>query len=164
MIQPWNKRPTEVAHLLNPAFSALLLRESVRGFTSLNSSGMPFPIVFLVLPLTLHRSTRAALPNSIGTKMHPWIEEHQHVQVGFVKRCTAIVEHTREGLLYGIGADLITFTENAHIRPTRTRLKRVDWPVDSEPAACREAANFLGRWLSRAGDTATIFAMWGVRP
>ena len=46
----------------------------------------------------------------------------------------------------------------------RLRLNQLPWPSDSESAACRKRAHFVGRWLALAGDNATIFAMWGVRP
>ena len=164
MMQPWNERPTEIARLLNPAFCSLIIREAVRGFIEQSSVGMPYPLAFLVLPIVLHRSTRDALPSSVATKMHPWIEENQQVQVDFAKRCAAIVEHTREALLYGTANELFEFSDGAQIVIQRKRLKLPPWPTDSEPMACLEQARFLGRWLSRAGNTATVFAMWGVRP
>jgi hypothetical protein len=160
----WPERPTEVANLLNPAFCALILRESVRGFADDAPSGMPFPLVFLILPLTLHKRTREAFPNSIATKMHPWIENNQQAQVGFAQRCSAIVSHTKEALLFANANDLIEFTSDARLVIKRPRLTRPAWPGDSEPTSCLDSARFLGRWLSRAGDTATVFAMWGVRP
>ena len=73
----WSERPPEVAHLFNPAFCALLLREAVRGFAEVSPSGMPHPLVFLLLPIVLHKATRESLPGSITTKMHPWLQEHQ---------------------------------------------------------------------------------------
>jgi hypothetical protein len=46
----WNDRPPEIAHLFNPAFCALLIREGVLGFGEVSPGGMPYPLVFLLLP------------------------------------------------------------------------------------------------------------------
>jgi hypothetical protein len=163
-MQPWNERPTEIARLLNPAFCSIIIREAVRGFSDQGEDGMPYPLAFLVLPIVLHRSTRNALPNTIATKMHPWIEQHQQVRVDFARRCAAIIEHTREGLIYAAANELLEFSDEAEILIRRKRLRLPNWPNDSEPTSCLDRARFLGRWLSQAGNTATVFAMWGVRP
>src|ERR1039457_6981771 len=54
----WNDRPPEIAHLFNPAFCALLIREGVLGFVEVSPGGMPYPLVFLLLPIVLHKATR----------------------------------------------------------------------------------------------------------
>jgi hypothetical protein len=46
----WNDRPPEIAHLFNPAFCAVLIREGVLGFMDVSPGGMPYPLVFLLLP------------------------------------------------------------------------------------------------------------------
>ena len=162
-MQTWKSRPIEVAHLLNPAFCALVLRQAVKGFSDEISAGMPYPLAFLVLPIVLHRSTREALPRSIATKMHPWLETNQQVRVGFATRCANVVDHTREGLLYASALGLIAFSGDAVIQILSGRLMR-PWPAEAESAVCLKSALFVGRWLARAGDAVTVYAMWGVRP
>jgi ABC-3C biological conflict system middle component len=163
-MKPWSERPPEVAHLFNPAFCALLLREAIRGFAEVSPSGMPHPLVFLLLPIVLHKATRESLPGSITTKMHPWLQEHQEARIGFCERCAAILPHTREAILFAMNAQMVTLSQDGSMQAPRLRLKQLPWPSDSESAACRKRAHFVGRWLALAGDNATIFAMWGVRP
>lgn len=164
MMPSWAERPTEIANLLNPAFCALLLVQAVRGYQDETAAGLPYPIAFLVLPLVLHKPTREALPNSIASRMHPWLENHQQAQVGFAERCIAVKEHTKEALIYSGARRVLRVRADARLEIADQRLRRPMWPADSEPVDCYEAARFVGRWLAHAGRTATIFAMWGIRP
>lgn len=163
-MRPWNDRPPEIAHLFNPAFCALLVREGVLGFMEVSPSGMPYPLVFLLLPIVLHKATRESLPVTVSTKMHPWIQQHQEARIGFSERCAAIAAYTREAILFAATGTFLAFTQEGTLHAPRLRLRRPTWPPDSESATCRQRARFVGRWLATAGDNATIFAMWGVRP
>ncbi|MGO9273217.1 MAG: three component ABC system middle component [Terriglobia bacterium] len=163
-MQAWTERPTEIAHLLNPAFCALILVHSVRGFIEETAAGLPYPLAFLVLPVVLHKPTREALPASIATKMHPWLENHQEVQVGFADRCASVVGHTREAIVFAVARNLLRISNDARIEAPEQRLRRPRWPSDSEPAVCLDKARFVGRWMANAGQTATLYAMWGIRP
>jgi hypothetical protein len=160
----WNDRPPEIASLFNPAFCALLIRQGVLGFMEVSPHGMPYPLVFLLLPIVLHKATRESLPATIATKMHPWIQEHQEARVGFSERCAAVAAHTREAILFAASGTLLTFSQDGALQAPRLRLRRPPWPSDSESATCSQRARLVGRWLASAGDVATIFAMWGVRP
>lgn len=160
----WNDRPPEIAHLFNPAFCALLIRDGVSGFMESRPGGMPYPLVFLLLPIVLHKATRESLPATIATKMHPWIQQHQEARVGFSARCAAVAGHTREAILFAANGTQLTFSRDGALQAPRLRSRRLPWPPDSESATCRQRARFVGRWLASAGDVATIFAMWGVRP
>ena len=163
-MKTWAERPAEIANLFNPAFCAIVLRQSVRGFVQEKGEGLPFALAFLVLPIVLHKRTRELLPKSIATKMHPWIQDHQDVRVGFAGRCCALLPHTQEAIVFAATNDLLAMSANGRIEAPQVPLPSASWPDDSEPAVCISRARFVGRWLSTAGDVATIFAMWGVRP
>lgn len=163
-MKPWQDRPPEVAHLFNPAFCALLLRESVVGYMEGKPEGMPYAIAFLLLPIVLHKSTRSALPNTTATRMHPWLQDHQEARVGFPERCAAVGAYTREGILFAARNSLLAFSQQGLLTAPRLRIRGLAWPQDSESAICRQRARFVGRWLANAGDSQTIFVIWGVRP
>jgi hypothetical protein len=160
----WNDRPPEIAHLFNPAFCGLLIREGVVGFMEVSPGGMPYPLVFLLLPIVLHKATRESLPTTIATKMHPWIQHHQEARVGFSDRCAAVAAYTREAILFAASGTLLTFSQDGALQAPRLGFRRPPWPPDSESMMCSQRARFVGRWLAKAGDNATIFAMWGIRP
>ena len=160
----WQERPIEIAHLFNPAFCGLLMAAGVSGFTERDENGMPYPLSFVLLPIVLHRSTREALPNTLSTKMHPWIQQNQDARVGFAERCHAISGHIREAVLFAGLSGLISFSADARMKPTKASLKTPAWPTESESAVCLRRARFVGRWLANAGEVGTVFAMWGIRP
>ena len=164
MIRLWPKRPIEIAHLLNPAFCSILLRESVIGCEQQAGTGMSYASSFLVLPVVLHKPTRDLLPRSIATKLHPWIQENQSVRIGFAERVRWTVPYTREALQYASSANLIDISDGGLLVSKKIKFKKLSWPKISEPSVCKTKARFVGRWFSLAGDTATLLAMWGVRP
>lgn len=159
----WGKRPIEIASLFNPAFCSLIIREAVRGFQSEQSSGINYLLVFLILPIVLHKATRDKLPIAITVKMHSWLTQNKEIKVQFPARVRGLLEITKEGLIYGIQANLFVIDDNGNLKMTNKKVKP-KWETDSEPAICSKKAQFVGRWLANAGDTKTIFHMWGVRP
>lgn len=56
---PWSKRTPEIANLLNPSFCAILLYSATFEYQKkAKNNSMPFPLLYLVLPIILHKSTR----------------------------------------------------------------------------------------------------------
>ena len=163
-MKAWPKRPVEVASLLNPAFCSLLLREAVLGFMEVNPEGMPYPSLALVLPIVLHRNTREQLPISIATKMHPWLQDHQQVRIGFANRCRALQPYFREALLFGCTGGLLAFTVAVLVTAPQITKRKKLWSSGTEPDQCMKRALFVGRWFGGAGDVRTIYTMWGIRP
>ena len=163
-MQAWTQRPTEVAHLLNPAFCALVLVHAIRGYFEEANGGLPYPLIFLILPIVLHKPTRDFLPNSVATRMHPWMEEHQQVQVGFADRCSSIIDYTREAMIFAVTRNLLQVAPDAKITARPQRLRQPSWPPHSEAFVCLDKARFIGRWIARGGQPATVYAMWGIRP
>lgn len=163
-MQTWADRPTEIAHLLNPAFCALVLVNGVKGFGEEIPAGLPYPLVFLVLPIVLHKPTRDAVPTTVATRMHPWLETHQQVQVGFADRCASVIDHAREAMIFATCRNLLRVTDDGRLKTPEQRFRRPPWSSDSEPAVCLDKARFIGRWMAHAGQPATVYAMWGIRP
>ncbi len=164
MTRIWSERPIEISHLLKPACCSTLLCESIAGCKQENGAGMPYSIAFLVLPVVLHKPTRDFLPKSIATKLHAWIQDNQSVRIGFAERVRWTIPYTKEGLHYASMAQLICISDDGLLVLKKKRLKKLPWPKTSEPSVCKNKAYFIGRWFSLAGDTATLLAMWGVRP
>ena len=163
-MRQWAKRPTEIAHLLNPAFCSILLHEAIVGYRRESEADMPYILLFLILPIVLHKPTRDLLPRSISTKLHAWIQENQSARIGFAERVRWTIPYTKEALCYAATADLISISDEGRMSLIKKRFKNVSWPKTSEPSLCVKKACFVGRWFSLAGGTSTILAMWGIRP
>jgi hypothetical protein len=163
-LPPWVERPHEVANLLNPAFTSLLLRAAVRGYVQESSAGLPLTLAYVVLPVVLHRHTREALPASTRTRLHTWIEANQAITIGFADRARQMVPYTREALIFGAQQRCVALNVHALLEAPPIRLRSTRFTNGSEPQACLDKAHLLGRLLARAGDPTTSLAMWGVRP
>ena len=162
----WHDRPQEEAYLLNPAFCALTISAGVRGYASVESAGMPFPLAFLVLPVVLHKQTRDALPRSVRTYLATWIEDNPDVRIGFADRARALVPFVREGLLLAFSQGEIALRSEGRVAPGARPARIGDYlgAATDEVRSCIRKAEFVGRWLARAGTVPTIVALWGVRP
>lgn len=167
VMSPWRERAPEEANLFNPAFCAVLIAKSADEFFKKAAKPLPFPLVFLVLPIVLHPGTREALPGSTVTSMLTWLQEHRGVLVGFPTRARRLRPITQEAVMFGmthralalggsggvvVGAEKVRTTEKAmeHFTP--------------DARGCVDRARFLGRWLAAAGTPATVMSAWGVAP
>jgi hypothetical protein len=92
----WSVRPREIANLLNPAFTSLVIARSVAASEAAGSPGLALPLTFLVLPAVLHPGTRDALPRAATTTMYGWLGDHPHLKALFPARASAFVPFTQE--------------------------------------------------------------------
>ena len=166
-MQSWKERPIEYANLLNPAFCSILLHNATKGYQKEKDRGMPYPLLFLVLPIVLHRSTREVLPKKIVTKLHIWLQEKSEVRVGFGDRTKNLVPYTKEALIFGMQNKIISVDRHGDFTWVKGQLKKIStisWSKDTETAICYKKAEFVGRWFAQAGEVSTIYTMWGICP
>jgi hypothetical protein len=157
----WEARPLEERVSLNPAFLALLIRESARGFHAEGGQAMPVPLTFITLPLVLHRLSREALPRQVRTSLPIWIQEHPFLRQGFPSRARAVAPAGREALVFALRSSVVHIADAGLLVGDEPRTPRRG-TVESRGVLAR--AYFVGRWLAHAGDTATIFYLCGIRP
>jgi hypothetical protein len=158
----WQDRPLEVANLLNPAFCGMLIVVAAEAFRKEAGEELPLSLVFLVLPIVLHRPTRLARPTSTRTRMHTWIERQPSLRIGFPRRARSLVAYTRESLLFALLRNKLTIANNGRVQPRR--LGPFTTAADSEAHDCHVFAKQLGVWFGRINDVPTVFSMWGVKP
>ena len=121
-------------------------------------------ILFLVLPQVLHTETRLMLPATSATRHHVWLERAPQLRVGFAQRARALAPFVREAFWLGCSSGWLEARLPHHVTAPRLRMKTRAWLSFPENKSCVSAAQFLGKWLAGAGSTATIYALWGVRP
>jgi hypothetical protein len=160
----WKKRPFEIANLLNPAFCSVLLYESISEYSKKKGQGMPFALSYLILPIILHKQTRHALPKNAIALLHPWFQNNGEVRIGFAQRVSQLVPYTKEAIIFGMQAEILTINDGGEFIPGQRRLASTNWESISEAAECRAKAKILGSWYSKTQDISSIFIMWGVRP
>lgn len=164
-ITPWSNRPIEQARLLNPAFLGALMWSCAEGYYSINQQGIPYPLLFVAMPVVLHKPTRASLPKSIRTSLAAWLGENTQVHVHFIERATSLVPVVKEGLLFSVNGQLLSLTSSQIMAAPRPRsMARFLRESSDEVRDCMEKAKFVGRWFASSGDYTTVMALWGVMP
>jgi hypothetical protein len=153
----WEDRSQVRAAYLNPALIAAVLAAACQGYNPTRSRAMAWPLAFIAASLVLHRPTRDALPGTTATRLTTWIGRNPVLQAGFPARVKALTPEVREGLRFGLRHGALTLAPDGLVSAIAVRL-----PGDA--GVITDRARFVGRWLVRSGDTATIFSLLGVEP
>ena len=156
----WRSRSTEERALLNPAFCGELLHVAAAEY---GDPGLPFPLSFFVLPLVLHKKTRAALPGTIRTSIPTWLQRNPDVKIGFDQRMTNTAAITREAVAFLLTHGRMRIAGGGALQ-SEGSMKHDHDPGSDEIKDCIMKARFLGRWLRRAGTASTVYALFGIRP
>lgn len=162
-MRTWTERPTEVAHLFNPAFCATVLAYSAKGYTAEASSGLPWLFSFVVVPLILHKATREVSPTIKTTKLHSWIERNPSIRVGFSDRAKSMVPHVREALIFGASTGLLVCDDVGNMFAGPRMPRREAKTSSEEVRECFRRARTLGAVLANGGAEHTVLAMLGLQ-
>lgn len=158
-------RPIEVLNLFNPAFCSMILGEAVASYFEKTNAGMPFSLVFLIMPVVLHAETRKSLPRSVRTKFHAWTRDHPEVLVGFAQRARSLNRITREAIMFGIKHGTLELSGN-HIISKKKSWKAAspETQLPDAVSAVQRAARLVGRWYALERNPVNVYLVWGVRP
>jgi hypothetical protein len=160
-----NSKPNEIVNLLNSPFCAVLIWETINQYKDEGYDGFPFPLLYLVLPITLHRKTREALPRSRTTKLHSWLQKNPHFKIGFSERTRQTITYTNNALTYGLQKEILIITDEGQVSIGANLIKPIHYSRNAnEVYECRKKAQFLGKWFADSGSLTTIFAEWGIKP
>ena len=118
-MKSWNERTREVAYLLNPAFCARLLYAAIKEYEHKTQHAFPFPLVYLILPLVLHKQTRTLINSR--TQLLQWIQANQHLLIGFARRTKELVVITNEALELLLQSGLIQITKSGELSIAKTQ-------------------------------------------
>lgn len=162
----WAERSIEERNLLNPGFCAMLVWQAAQGYASERPLPLPIELSFLVLPFVLHKDTRESLPTNIRSSLPTWIADNPIVRTRLGERASTLCAFTKESLLFGGSHGLFAIARDG-VRANSNMKKRVNTALKTtsdEVRACAKRAEFLGRWLEKAGGQETVMVLLGVRP
>lgn len=161
----WERRPLEISNLLNPAFCGEILCRCINNYQQFATFPFPYELAFLTLPIVLHKRTREAISLRQRQLLHPWLQLHPAVKVGFAERATALVPFTREALIFLLQVEAITIDDLGQLAVVSYK-KSSSLKVSSnaEIVDCYRKAEVVGKWFAQSGTSATIYTMWGVKP
>lgn len=147
--------------MLNPALIAAILATAADGYRKASERALPWPLSFIIAPLILHRGTRQALPPSASTHLATWTSRNPLLRAGFPPRAQGLVEPVKEGVRFGLAHNVLTVDGDG--LQGRTRRPR-GFQIPDELGDMLRRAGFVGRWLAKIDNTATVFAVLGVAP
>lgn len=162
-MRAWDNRPDEVKNLLNPAFCGRVIYGTVSAYNKSANRDLPFPLVYLILPLILPRPIRIEINSR--TQLVNWVQRHQELIFNFGKRAGDLVEITNEAVELMLQTGYIILTDNGELSKVITAgtLSKTKH-TDSEVTECLKKAEHVGRWFAGAGKVETIYISLGVRP
>ena len=162
-MRAWENRSDEVRNLLNPAFCGRVIYGTVAEYQKNTKRDLPFPLVYLILPLILPRQIRTEINSK--SKMVNWVQGHQELVFNFGKRASDLVEITNEAVEFMMQAGYLEVTENGELSKVITSgvLSKTKY-TDLEVTECLKKAEHVGRWFAGAGKVETIYICLGVRP
>jgi len=158
-MRQWSERSTEIAYLLNPAFCGRLLYTTISKYSQETKRPFPFALVYLVLPLLLHKRTREAINSR--TKLLLWIQNHESLLISYAGRAKQLVPITNEAIEWLLQCNCIRLTASAEleISPTTPSLSKTKF-ANEEINDCLKKSEHIARWFVGAGKTETIFIAW----
>jgi hypothetical protein len=155
----WSARSRIPAALLNPAVLAAVVAAGAGGYERETHIPMPWPLSFVIAPLTLHRGTREALPSTLATHLGAWVSRNPVLRAGMPLRARALVEPVREGVRFGLRHGLLAAEDGGALR------QGIAGPRPPDIGDIRDIlrkATFAGRWFSRMEQPGTVFALLGI--
>jgi len=164
MIPKWKDRPIIVSNLLNPAFCGEILRLAMKAYEKETGKKTPFELLFLVLPLVLHKKSRDSLPTTTSKNFYEWLEENTMTKINISNKIKSLVPYTREAILFLLYHEAIKINENGKLEFVKYRKPSLDYINDYEVKDIFKKSLMLGKWLGKVGNTKTIYASIGIKP
>lgn len=163
MVQ-WDRRSPEAANLLNPAFCAVIIYTAVAEYQKRAKTGIQFPLLYLLLPIILHKGTRDRINSK--TNMIVWLQRNPDALVGFPERARSLVTFTNEAIEYLLYQQTVHVDKEALVIQKTLSKAKMDKlaAMDSEIADCINKAAHVGRWFYNMRAEENIYVAWGVRP
>ena len=120
-------------------------------------------MIFLVLPLILHKETRKNINSR--TKLLLWVQKYPQLLIDFPKRTRILVPITKEAIefLFQTGKIILTIDGELEASPDKKILSKTKF-VDDEISECLNKSEHVAKWFADAGKVEMIYIKLGVRP
>ena len=162
-MKPWDKRPRELRTLLNPAFCGLLIAHAIIAYEEKCAKPMPYSLVLLVLPISLHPATRLIFKSKSRAYLTTISSEHPEIQIGLADRARGLMPYCMESLSYLAERNIIQVRDRGGISVDQTKVKKT-FKGTEDTKSCQSVAKVLGKKFAETGDRATVYTSLGIRP
>jgi hypothetical protein len=158
----WQDRQPDFANLFNPAFLALVVHACCTGYEEKTTSGMPFTLAFVAVPVAVTPSIQRRLPSRTTTRLSKWLADNPHLKSDAVASASVLVPFIREALALGLQESALAL-EGQKLIPGQLRVSARDEACAANEVHIR-SARFIGKWLAGVGPEADVFLQFGLRP
>ncbi len=159
----WDHRPFEIRNLFNPAFCSLVLLRALHGFEEEDSTGMPFSLAVLVLPLCLHKDSREIFASHPRSYLLKTVGDNPQMLVGFAGRVNNLLPYTFEALGFAMQLQCFEVTNEGRLKTLPDSVRKSVTGTD-ESVACQRVARNIGKEFASIADRVTIYTTFGIRP
>jgi hypothetical protein len=161
----WEERSVITANLLNPAFCSEIIRRTIVSYNkNEEDEKFPFSLLFLILPIVLHKKTREHMPMRSSTYFHSWVEENEFLFIDFAERAKQLNPFTKESLMFLLQHNAANITNDGQIEVNPYRKKTPRGENLDEVIGIYRKAELLGKWLRLTGNEQTIYMFLKIRP
>jgi hypothetical protein len=160
----WSERSRTQAVMLNPALLATLTANAASQYRDHSDHLMPWFYAYIVAPLVLHRGTRESLPKNVRANLNTWVADHPVEHAGFAPRAVSLRDSVQEGLRFGLRTGLLSVNDAGGVTASLAKGRGHSLAKDSEVQAIVARAGFVGKWLTKIEQPATVFVVLGVAP
>ena len=162
-MRKWCERSKEVAYLLNPAFCGRLIYNTVKKYGEVTHRAFPFPLIYLILPLLLHKHTRELINSR--TKMLIWLQRYPEITINFARRTKDLIQITNEAIEFLMQTEKIRLTNNGEVEIviTSKTISKSKF-INDEIKECISKSEHVAKWFAGVGKVETIYVSLGVRP
>lgn len=150
--------------MLNPSLLATITANAALRYRDNSDQAMPWMYAFVIAPLVLHRGTRESLPRTTRTNLTSWVADHPTEHAGVARRAAALREAVQEGLRFGLRAGILAVDQSGGLRGSLASGRGHTLSKDSEVQQIIARAGFVGKWLTKIDQPATVFVLLGVAP
>jgi Family of unknown function (DUF6521) len=155
----------ELERLLNPAYCCSILAQYTHSYTSSSTIGLPYPLLFLCLPLVLHENICQTI-NEYGLSygLHSFITKNPFILIELSKRVDGFLLVTQKTLLFGIASGtLFVEPHSLTISSAEAFVRQIKVTFEGEMFKPYQAAQRLGKWFSQL-TIAEVFLFLGIQP
>ena len=162
-MKPWNNRSDIEAALFNPAYCGELILHAVKAYNRNSTHGkFPYALSYLILPFLLNTELYESLPATKRTKLITWLYGNRFLTPTIADKAKSLKEYTNEALLLYLSMELLRINDLTELDLGSVKMVRKHNFQRSEVEEKLKRAEFLGSWLSEAGDIVTIYSLIGI--
>lgn len=149
----------------NPALCSVILWSFGSGFTSVNSKGVDYPLLFLPIPIVLSKSLVETFnQTNASTGFLNWVIRSPEITIGLAEKLEKTSPYTRSALLFGFQHQMFTINSAGNLilldEFTLSTYRQRSLSEDIRQAI--SLSKRLGNWLGNLDSTSNAFYSLGL--